>query len=313
MLTRLIRFTNAQLSRLPPSVRAILLVVVLTLLYLLFSRIVDQPLRPRPRVQRPPPPPEFVCGVNSAIGPEEIADCTDCMYYPVDKLHALPSSYIPVVVDTGQPGGGLVLPEVRTVLNDLFMAARQQGLSPTITSAYRSYAEQSRTFNTWVTQELRRTPDLVLALESAARYSARPGSSEHQLGTTLDINCDLCIPFDDQDNRNLLLWDFLELHAHRFGFVVSYPRGVESLTGYRYEPWHIRYIGVEYATELYDLGYLDNNGVCLRAFLQIKLATPLAPFFADNDLTPPSPRLLTPQPATPSATLEGTDEGTPAK
>jgi zinc D-Ala-D-Ala carboxypeptidase len=306
MLSRLFRFINAQLSRLRPSVRAGLLVIVLTLAYLLFSRLFDQPPRSRPRIQRPPPPPEFVCGLNSAIGPGEIADCIDCMFYPVDKLHALPSTYAPFVVDTGQPGGGQVLPEVQTALNDLFMAARQEGLSPVVTSAYRSYADQSQAFNYWVTQELRNTPDLALAVENASRYSAPPGSSEHQLGTTLDINCDLCSPFDDQDNRNIYLWDFLEWNAHRFGFVISYPRGVESLTGYRYEPWHIRYIGVDYATQLYDLGYLDNNGVCLRAFLRIKATTPLSPFFADNDLTPPSPRLLTPQPATLPATREGT-------
>lgn len=209
----------------------------------------------------------YLCPISAASGPPVIAACTDCMYFPVDKTHALPATYQPLVMDTGLPGGGMVTPETKSALGDLFDEAHKQGLAPSVTSAYRSYEEQVKTFNAWVAQEFRQTLNPALALANAARYSALPGHSEHQLGTALDLNCDGCVPFDDKDERNLTLWEFLADNAHRFGFVISYPRDIEARTGYIHEPWHIRYVGIDYATRLYEQRYLSGNGNCLAGLL----------------------------------------------
>jgi D-alanyl-D-alanine carboxypeptidase len=160
------------------------------------------------------------------------------------------------------------VPEAASALADLFAEARKRGLAPSVTSAYRSYQEQEQTFAEWFQQEFSRAHSLDRAFDSANRYSALPGFSEHQLGTAVDLNCEGCIPFDGQDARNVVLWKFLENEAFRFGFVISYPRNVEALTGYRYEPWHIRYVGTAYATALFAQNYVDGNGVCLSAFLR---------------------------------------------
>jgi len=212
----------------------------------------------------------YLCPEVSDVGPIQLATCIDCIYYAVDKLHALSPSYIPPLVTTNLPGGGKMRPEVDVALTALFAAAQQQGLYPTVTSAYRSFSEQYFTFQSWVATEKRNQITEVQAIERAARYSARAGHSEHQLGTAVDINCSGCSPFDTNDPRNIALWAFFEKNAQNYGFAISYPRGVEALTGYQYEPWHLRYIGADMATQLYNTGYVAGNGVCLANFLRVE-------------------------------------------
>jgi len=222
----------------------------------------------------------YLCPISAEIGPPVIATCTDCIYFPVDKTHALPATYQPVLVDSGLPGGGMVTPETKSALGDLFDEAHKMGLAPIVTSAYRSYEEQVTTFNGWVAQEFRQTLNPSLALANAARYSALPGHSEHQLGTAVDLNCKGCDPFDDKDARNLFLWEYLADNAYRFGFVIAYPRDIEARTGYIHEPWHIRYVGIEYATRLFEQRYLNGNGNCLAGFLgrlDVRLESPATP------------------------------------
>jgi D-alanyl-D-alanine carboxypeptidase len=200
--------------------------------------------------------------------PVMVSSCEDCKYYPVSKRHALSASYEPAVVETGLPGGGQVTPETRAALQDLFNAARAAGLSPKVNSAYRSYQTQANTFNYWVEREVAKGFSREQAERNANRYSARPGHSEHQLGTTVDINCLSCSPFDRSSNGNDAIWEFVGANAHKFGFVVSYPEGKEDLTGYVYEPWHIRYVGVDIAKELYEIDYLGKqNGIYLERYL----------------------------------------------
>ncbi len=201
---------------------------------------------------------------------DEVATCQDCTFYPVDKTHQLPASYTPNVVDTMLPGGGKIAPIARSALIGLFADAQNRGLFPEVTSAYRSYDDQVRAFGAWVSLEWANSSNLFLAILSAERYSALPGHSEHQLGTALDVNCKGCIPFDTEDKRNIALWQFLEDNAHRYGFVISYPRDMEDRTGYVYEPWHIRFIGIDLATELYGQGYLQGNGTCALSLLRAK-------------------------------------------
>lgn len=241
----------------------------------------------------------YICPVADISGPVEAATCTDCFYYPVDKVHKLPEDYVPSLVDTDLPGGGKVVPVVKGALTALFTEAHRQGFSPRITSAYRSYAEQVKVFDAWVAQEVSKNVSQDDALANAGRYSARPGHSEHQLGTAVDLNCEGCVAFDDHDQKNLDLWNFLEIYAHHYGFVISYPRDIEALTGYMYEPWHLRYVGISYATKLYSAGYLNGSGACLLGLLHT-IPTPTAVPITPTDVVTATPAAT----ITPSTTPE---------
>jgi len=137
---------------------------------------------------------------------------------------------------------GQVRQEALTALEEMLAAAREEAvLALGVRSAYRSYETQCYTFNYWVD---------VKGLEHAKQYSAEPGRSQHQLGTTVDITSaaldwKLEPWIADSDEAR-----WLEANSLRFGYALGYPPGAEDLTGYGYEPWHFRYIGRAAAAEL---------------------------------------------------------------
>lgn len=192
--------------------------------------------------------------------------CTNCALAPVDKVYKLSKDYVPNVVNTNLPGGGRLTPETVAQLKQMFEDAARAGAPMKVFSAYRSYQDQVGTFDYWYKRELARGLAPAEARISANRYSALPGHSEHQLGTTVDVGCDTCTAFDNSPG-NLKAYAFIEAHAHKYGFVVSYPKGTTNLTGYNYEPWHLRYVGIEIATELFNKGYLKQNGEYLAKLL----------------------------------------------
>lgn len=139
---------------------------------------------------------------------------------------------------------GLARAHVRAAYRALADAAlAEEGFDFKVRSAYRSYQTQCFTFDYWVR---------VKGLAHASRYSAQPGRSQHQLGTTLDVTCEAwswdLVPEVGQTPEAAWLFE----NAWRFGFTLSYPEGAESITGYGYEPWHFRYIGVEAAAEMHE-------------------------------------------------------------
>lgn len=158
----------------------------------------------------------------------------------VDRDNALPPDYEPddlVALIEHEPELELN-PRTRASLSltrdtleallELDAAADQAGLSLLVSSTYRSYSYQENLFAYWVSE---------MGLEEASRISARAGTSQHQLGTTVDFGC-VCPDFADTPEGR-----WLAANAHRFGFSLSYPEGYESLTGYSYESWHFRYMG----------------------------------------------------------------------
>ena len=89
-------------------------------------------------------------------------------------------------------------------------------------------------------------------MEAADQYSARPGHSEHQTGLTIDITSEsvhegLTEAFGETEEG-----EWVAQNAHRFGYIIRYPQNRVSETGYQYEPWHLRYVGVKIATEIYE-------------------------------------------------------------
>lgn len=170
----------------------------------------------------------------------------------VDKQHALPEGYAPadlVAIPAAwhaQGFGGLVLREqVVAALEPMVAAAEWEGVELRIRSAYRSYEEQVWTFEYWIG---------VYGEEEARRRSAEPGHSEHQLGSTFD----LASPENgwelDRSFANSTAGRWIRAHGHEYGFALSYPEEGEAITGYMYEPWHWRYVGIEAARQWHESG-----------------------------------------------------------
>lgn len=124
-----------------------------------------------------------------------------------------------------------------------------------ITSGYRDYAYQQILFNTYLGNEQTKHPDWTVeqCRAEVLTYSALPGESEHQTGLCVDListkNPVLDVTFADDP-----AYAWLVENAHNFGFILRYPEGDEDVTGYSYEPWHYRFVGVETAAKIYKKG-----------------------------------------------------------
>lgn len=154
-----------------------------------------------------------------------------------NKTYPLPSTY--------NPG---VNPAANAALQEMFAAAKAEGLNLFVKSGFRSYSTQKSLYNNYVKRD---------GAAAADRYSARPGHSEHQTGLAFDIN-KANSSFAGSPEAN-----WLAQNCYKYGFIIRYPQGKESITGYIYEPWHVRYLGVETATAVY------NSGLCLEEYLGI--------------------------------------------
>lgn len=155
----------------------------------------------------------------------------------VDKRLSLPRTFSPSPLTS--VGGGQLRSDVARAYVTMKAAAAKEHIGMGITSAYRSYATQIATYDHWVR---------VLGKAAADRVSARPGFSEHQTGMAIDIvrpdgRCTLETCFGSTS-----LGKWLRANCHNFGFVVRYENGYEATTGYSWEPWHLRFLGVPMAT-----------------------------------------------------------------
>lgn len=124
-----------------------------------------------------------------------------------------------------------------------------------ITSGYRTYAYQSGLFSHYTEEERAAHPDWTeqQVTDQVLTYSARPGTSEHQTGLCMDL-INQQNPVLDESFASLEAYRWLEQNAHKFGFILRFPKGKEGVTGYSYEPWHYRFVGVETATAIYRQG-----------------------------------------------------------
>lgn len=170
----------------------------------------------------------------------------------VNKQNSLSESYAPSDLVTVSVPTVLENPEVKQMrkvaadaLKEMFDKAKESNIYLHARSGYRSYQTQVQLFNNYVSRH---------GEEAANRYSARPGQSEHQTGLVMDVtsksvNFQLTEQFGETKEG---IW--LRDNAHKFGFIIRYPKDMEHITGYIYEPWHIRYLGVEVATKVYESG-----------------------------------------------------------
>ena len=124
-----------------------------------------------------------------------------------------------------------------------------------VTSGYRSYARQQSLFNTYIEQERQAHPDWTYeqAKEYVLTYSAAPGTSEHHTGDVIDLISTSYVVLDESFAQNPA-YAWLVDNAHHFGFILRYPKDKTDVTGYSYEPWHYRFVGIKAATEIYEQG-----------------------------------------------------------
>lgn len=174
------------------------------------------------------------------------------LWWVVNKARPLnPKTYVPPNlvypnVPLRAPGDASmhIRSDVAVAAKQLFDAAKAAGYAPLLSSGYRSYNTQNSVYNGYVASD---------GQAAADTYSARPGHSEHQTGLAFDIcnsgNCQLEESFADTG-----LGKWVAQNAHRYGFTIRYHKGKQHITGFTYEPWHLRYVGTDLASELYKTG-----------------------------------------------------------
>lgn len=174
--------------------------------------------------------------------PQLSIDDPNSIWIVVNKKRPLPTTFVPSDLKHINEGKQ-IRSEAATAFQKMIKAAEQDGQSFKIISAYRSYSDQVDVYNGWVKRD---------GQVKADTYSARPGYSEHQTGLAVDLGnvngmCDLDICFADMP-----LGKWLSVHAYRYGFIIRFPSNKIHITGYQYEPWHIRYVGAYLAEKLQD-------------------------------------------------------------
>ncbi len=184
-------------------------------------------------------PEEFLADLKAVLATRSNFSSEDLSpFYLIDKTHKVSADYEPKGLIHLEKNNLFAInknnlslrPEAFEALKVLAAAAKADGVTLTVSSTYRSYEYQKNLFDYWVR---------VDGLEEAERESARPGTSQHQLGMALDF-----APVDDAfDQTPGGKWVYA--NAAKYGWSLSFPKGYEDVTGYRWECWHFRYIGVE--------------------------------------------------------------------
>ncbi|OBA05265.1 peptidase M15 [Paenibacillus polymyxa] len=185
----------------------------------------------------------------------------------VNKKRSLPVGYVPDDLVEPQVPFSFEGPhekrhlrkEAAEALEKLFDGAKKDGIELRAVSGYRSYKRQVSIFNNNVKTK---------GQEYASKVSAVPGTSEHQTGLSIDVSSPSVGNELEQSFGASKEGKWLEEHAPEYGFVIRYMKGKEDVTGYVYEPWHIRYVGVDIAEdvakqELTLEEYFDENNIKL--------------------------------------------------
>lgn len=182
--------------------------------------------------------------------PATRTDYADWSSSVLDTVFQLPRGYVPPdLTDTKKAGlnGGYYIRAIALAdLTAMVAAANADGAHLAVESAYRSYKGQVLTFNGWVSQ---------VGYKQALTTSARPGHSEHQLGTAIDFRAvGGASAWNYPDWATTTEGAWLATNAWTYGWVMSYPKGTSDMTCYRYEPWHYRYVGRAEAAAIHAAG-----------------------------------------------------------
>lgn len=144
-------------------------------------------------------------------------------------------------------------------LSEMFYDMRFIGLYPEVTEGYRTSEDQQAIMDEYIAGYIEQGKTKEEAAEMAKSWVAKPGTSEHEIGLALDINPDS--NYESEYNTAENVYNWLAENAYKYGFILRYPKGKESITGIDFEPWHYRYVGKTAAQEIY------NSGLCLEEYL----------------------------------------------
>lgn len=139
--------------------------------------------------------------------------------------------------------------------------ARASGINPEICSAYRSTKYQKTLYNNKINEYLRKGFNMEQATEQAAKWVTTPGTSEHEIGLSLDI-IDNSYQILDENQENTPVQKWLMEHCYEYGFILRYPTEKRDITKINYEPWHYRYVGVK------DAMIIKEKGYCLEEYIE---------------------------------------------
>lgn len=161
----------------------------------------------------------------------------------VNKYNYISSTYIPnnlQMINTKYSNNGMYLTtEAKEAFERLAAAAEKDKYTITVMSAYRTYEYQQSLYNRYLA---------IDGQELTDTYSARAGHSEHQTGLAIDVY-NKSKPYTEFEKTQEFYW--MKENSYKYGYILRYPKDKEFITGYQYEPWHYRYVGVEIATYLY--------------------------------------------------------------
>ena len=188
---------------------------------------------------------EIVTNVNSNLDytfykDYNMTDTSKDTLMIVNKHYKLDNNYVPENLVTIEPTYGYqfeIRQDVYEAFKNMYNAAKSDGISMFIVSPYRSYKLQNSIYNNYVA---------IDGINKADTYSARPGFSEHQSGLAVDLAPKAYMDLDTFVTSPSYNW-MIE-NSYKYGFILRYPQNKEYITGYMYEPWHYRYVGVEAAT-----------------------------------------------------------------
>lgn len=203
---------------------------------------------------QPAPPADEGAAADAA------SDEADGLLLLVNPWTPLPEDFLPgelVPVQNDQAVDARAYPDLQDMLGDM----SQAGLSPLICSSYRSQERQQELYDNKVQRVMAEGVSREAAQAEAARWVARPGTSEHQTGLAVDI-VSLSNQMLDETQESTPEFQWLAENAWKYGFILRYPNDKSEKTGIAYEPWHFRFVGKEAAEEMHDLG------LCLEEYLE---------------------------------------------
>lgn len=188
----------------------------------------------------------MLSGAVESAAPQNDIDGT---LFLVNRQWRVSDDYVPSLRMTEVPGQVKRLrPEASLALERMYAAAKEElGVTLTSVSGYRSYAKQQAIYKN-------KLSNVGGSKARADEYVARPGASEHQLGFAMDVG--------QKNSKAGLTASFaktkggkwLAENCYRFGFILRYQEGWEDITGYNYEPWHVRYVGEEWSMKIKEAG-----------------------------------------------------------
>ena len=179
-----------------------------------------------------------------AAAPQHDVDGT---LFLINRQWRVSQNFVPEVVSAQVQGNVRQMRlDAAAALEEMFAVCREEtGLNMVTISGYRSYKTQSNIYD----RKLRN----VGSAAKADEYVARPGASEHQLGLAMDVNQRARESGLTSSFGNTVTGKWLRDNCWRFGFILRYQEGWEAVTGYNFEPWHVRYVGKEYAKAIYEM------------------------------------------------------------